>query len=94
MGINCQEDFVLAQFEQDACSVGANLINIIEERLPNIWSTCYRAKAELKITKETPSTEPRYSANEISINSSAGHKKTQQMINASGAAASGVATKP
>ena len=45
--IKCGEIDVLSIFVYDACSIGANVVNILEEKHPNVWSTCYRAKAEL-----------------------------------------------
>jgi len=37
---------VLNQFRQEACALGADLINITDESRFDILSTCYRAKAE------------------------------------------------
>ena len=44
--VQCGEAYVLKQFQQEACALGADLINIIDERRFDIFSTCYRAKAE------------------------------------------------
>src|SRR5436190_21355174 len=43
----CDEAYILDIFCREGCMVGANVINITEEKQPNPWtSTCYRAKAE------------------------------------------------
>ena len=44
--LDCNEAYVLDKFAQEACMLGADLINIIEETYPNFWSTGYRAEAE------------------------------------------------
>ena len=44
--VKCGEAYVLKQFQQEACALGADLINIIDESRFDILSTCYRAKAE------------------------------------------------
>lgn len=92
MGIQCQEDFVLEQFQKDACAIGANLINITDEKFPNFWSSCYRAKAQLVLldTSETLKSDAKYSLDEVADNSKRGHARTKTMIQATGAAAAGV----
>jgi len=47
LSINCGEINVLTIFYKDACAQRADIINIVEERQPDSWSTCYRAEAEL-----------------------------------------------
>jgi hypothetical protein len=44
--VKCGEAYVLNQFRQEACALGADLINITDESRFDILSTCYRAKAE------------------------------------------------
>ena len=48
----CSEEYVLGIFRKDACALRANIVNIIEEKQPNFWSTCYRAKADLLRCKD------------------------------------------
>jgi hypothetical protein len=60
-GTTCGKEFVIEQFQRDACQIGANLINITEQRHADFWSTCYRAKAELLNVKGIAfSTDPEY----------------------------------
>ncbi|MCK9573319.1 MAG: hypothetical protein M0R20_02815 [Candidatus Omnitrophica bacterium] len=42
----CGEGYVLDIFQKEAYALGADLINITYERRMDIWSSCYRAKAE------------------------------------------------
>ncbi|MDP2906009.1 MAG: hypothetical protein Q8O22_06905 [Candidatus Omnitrophota bacterium] len=44
--LECGKGYVLGIFKQEACALGADLINITYERGFDIWSSCYRAKAE------------------------------------------------
>ena len=50
--VKCGEAYVLKQFQQEACALGADLINIIKESRFDILSTCYRAKAEFLRLKD------------------------------------------
>ena len=44
---DCDEAVVLDTFAREACMLGADLINITEEKQPSFWtSTCYRASAQ------------------------------------------------
>jgi len=43
----CSEKYVLGTFRNDACGLGADIVNITMEKQPDFWSTCYRAKADL-----------------------------------------------
>jgi hypothetical protein len=45
--IKCDEAYVLRRFRDDACAVGADVVRLSDEKAPDFWSTCYRAKAEL-----------------------------------------------
>src|SRR6266540_1863204 len=44
--IECDEAYVLDIFCKEACALGADLIVVTEEKQPDFWSTCYRAKAD------------------------------------------------
>ena len=43
---HCDEASVLAVFQKDAQMLGADVIDITDEKQPNLASTCYRAKAQ------------------------------------------------
>ena len=48
LSTDCSEEYVLDILKKDACTVGADIINITEESQPDFWtSSCYRAEAEL-----------------------------------------------
>ena len=42
----CSEADAHVTFIEQACSLGANIVNIVYERLPGLQSSCYRATAE------------------------------------------------
>ena len=42
--VKCGEAYVLKQFQQEACALGADLVNIIDESRFDILSTCYRKR--------------------------------------------------
>ena len=44
--VTCGETHVLNIFRQEACALGADLINITSEHRLDIASSCYRARAE------------------------------------------------
>lgn len=44
--LECSKGHVLNIFQQEACALKADLINITYERDTDLWSSCYRAKAE------------------------------------------------
>lgn len=46
VSFECGEGYVLGIFRQEACALGADLVNITYERGIDIWSSCYRAKAD------------------------------------------------
>ena len=46
VSVNCDEAYVLDLFCREACALGADLVNVTNEREPDLWSTCYRAQAE------------------------------------------------
>jgi hypothetical protein len=43
---DCGKKYVLSLFKKEACALSADLINIIYERNIDLWSSCYRAKAQ------------------------------------------------
>jgi hypothetical protein len=46
----CNQATALAILKLEACNIGADIVNIIEEKKPDILSSCYRCKAELLMT--------------------------------------------
>ena len=46
ISVHCDEAYAFNLFAREACALGADIINITEEKQPDFWSTCYRAKAE------------------------------------------------
>ena len=46
VSLDCGKGHVLNLFRQEACALKADLINISYERDIDIWSSCYRAKAQ------------------------------------------------
>ncbi len=44
--VKCGKAYVLGVFQQEACALKADLINITDESGFDILSTCYRAKAD------------------------------------------------
>jgi len=44
--LNCSREDAFATLREEACSQGANLVKIIEERKPDIYSSCYRCAAD------------------------------------------------
>ena len=68
--VKCSESFVIEYFRNEACIIGADIINITEDSQPDFSSTCYRAKAEfIKIKNRQMLAEiksdPKYSAEKI-----------------------------
>lgn len=47
MSTRCNELDARFKLRQEACSVGANFVNIEEEHQPDLWSSCYRCTASL-----------------------------------------------
>jgi len=44
--VKCDEGYVLDIFCTEARALGADVVNIVSEKHPNFWVTCYRAEAE------------------------------------------------
>lgn len=52
LSADCSETTILNIFKKEACSISADVINITEEQFPNLWSSCYQAKAEFLYFKD------------------------------------------
>jgi hypothetical protein len=68
VSIDCSEIKVLYIFYKDGCYLGADLINVIEEKYPDQKSLCYRAIAQFVRFKDRKKvyeleTDSRYSPN-------------------------------
>jgi hypothetical protein len=46
LSFNCNEATAMETLKKEACSIDADLVIITEEKRPNLWSSCYRCKAE------------------------------------------------
>ena len=55
--VECSEEHVLEILKREACSMNADLIVITAEKRPNLWSSCYRARAEFYQYKSGEETE-------------------------------------
>jgi hypothetical protein len=84
----CDEAYVLDIFCKEGCMLGADIINITEENQPDLWSTCYRAKAEFLRFKDREKAEgllsdAKYAPNLIIERSVKSNKRTKEVITAS-----------
>jgi len=43
----CNELDAIAILKKEACSIGGNLVNIVEETRPNLMSSCYQCTADI-----------------------------------------------
>jgi hypothetical protein len=85
--ITCDEAYILDIFRNDACALYADVINITEERYPNFWSSCYRAKAEfLRLkSKDNPYllySDAKYAPHLIAARSKETAERTERAIKA------------
>lgn len=53
----CNENDAIELLKKEACSVGANLVIITDEKRPDLISSCYRCKAILYRTEDIQNTE-------------------------------------
>ena len=44
--VACSEAHAIKILRNEACAMQADIINIIEEHRPDLWSSCYRCRAE------------------------------------------------
>jgi len=56
--VNCDEKEIINILKTEGCSMNADVINIIQEKRPDFWSTCYRASAEFIRLNENVNNEP------------------------------------
>jgi len=70
MSFNCNEETALKTLKKEACSLDAGLVIIREEKRPNLWSSCYRCKAEFyrfstPEAKQAYASHPAYEHSEV-----------------------------
>jgi hypothetical protein len=58
---DCDEAYTLDIFCREGCMLGADIINITEDKQPDFWSTCYRARAEFLRFKDRDKAQKLYS---------------------------------
>ncbi len=49
----CEESQAIEILRKEACALNADVVNIIEEKRADIWSTCYRVEAEFYKLKDS-----------------------------------------
>jgi len=82
----CDEATVLDIFCREGSMVGADLIDITEEKLPNPWtSTCYRATAAFLRFKDREKAESlvsdaQYSPEEVAKRVAAANKRNEEIV--------------
>lgn len=84
----CSESYVLNIFSQDACIIGADVLNITKESPPNIWGTCYDAEAEFLKIKDREmlaniKSHPQYTAEKIKLRSESSYTECMKSAPAS-----------
>jgi hypothetical protein len=83
--IKCDEGYVLSRLRDDACAIGADVVSLTDERAPDFWSTCYRAKATLlrlrdRTAAETVTSDARYDHGPLTERSLVTYRRTQAAI--------------
>ncbi|NOR44409.1 MAG: hypothetical protein GQ534_02395 [Candidatus Delongbacteria bacterium] len=49
---NCSESNAIRMLREEAASIGADIVNVVDERRPDMISTCYRCQAEFYRSKD------------------------------------------
>nr|WP_321409934.1 hypothetical protein [uncultured Carboxylicivirga sp.] len=57
ISVSCSEAHAIEILNNEGCAINADLINITEETRPDLWSSCYRCKADFLKYKD-PSSKP------------------------------------
>ena len=81
----CDEEYVLTLASLEACTLGADLVNIIEEKQPDRSSTCYRAKADFLFLKDRDKataliSDDRYDWRLVQERARSGRQATEQAV--------------
>jgi len=82
---DCDEAYTLDIFCREGCLLGADVINITQDKQPDLWSTCYRAKADFLRLNDREKAKKLYSdarcaPNLIIDRSVKSSKRTREMI--------------
>jgi len=81
---DCDEEVVLREFARDACHLGADLINVTEEKRPDFWSTCYRAKADFLRRKDRDgpplASDEKYAPRDVHERAQETHRRNRDVI--------------
>ena len=86
LSTDCDEAVVLDTFCREGMFLGADVINITQEKQPNPWtSTCYRAKAEFLRFKDREKSrdlvsDAKYAPEEIAKRVAVTHKREKEVI--------------
>lgn len=83
----CDEAYVLDVFCREGNMLGADLINITEEHQPDVWSSCYRARAQFLRFKDSDKaktlvSDAKYASDLIIKRSTDANKRNLEMITA------------
>ena len=54
LAVACSEAHAIKILNNEACAIQADIINIVEENRPDLWSSCYRCRAEFYKYKIAP----------------------------------------
>lgn len=86
MSVGCDEAEILDIFAREGCMLGADLINITDEKQPNPWtSSCYRANATFirfndREKAKTLVSDAKYSPDQVIERTVAASKRTREII--------------
>ena len=80
---DCDEKTVVELLRKEACSAGAHVVDIVEERRQDVASSCYRAKARL-LRLRNPSSLPvddaRFAASSVQARSDLDNQRTNSLL--------------
>ena len=99
--VKCDEAYVLRRLRADACLIGADVVSLHDEKAPDFWSTCYRAKADLlrfrdREAANTVTSDARYDAEPLRARSEVTYDRLRDaaMTGALGGAIGATASAP
>ncbi len=88
--VACSEALALEILKNEGCTLNANIVNIVDETRPDLWSSCYRCSAEFykfKVSTMKPQNNEYYKSGEVDKRVS--KDRTRNTIVGIGAAALG-----
>lgn len=83
LSTDCDEKTVVALLRKEACSAGAHVVDIVEERRQDVASTCYRAKARLlrlRNPSRLPVDDARFAASSVQARSDLDNQRTNSLL--------------